>query len=122
MSILTKGNMINFALVTAMALAALAAADSPSLSQADGGRALLISKEMSNFERLDLEEPLNWVPAQHNQVRDMYKASLDKYDADSWARYVLEKCCEEATCTSIATHSSEFLTAGCMRLKPSIGS
>jgi len=120
--------MINFALVTAMALAAVAAvaavaaADSPSLSQADGGRALLISKEMSNFERLDLEEPLNWVPAQHNQVRDMYKASLDKYDADSWARYVLEKCCEEATCTSIATHTSEFLTAGCMRLKPSIGS
>ncbi|KAK3339837.1 hypothetical protein B0T25DRAFT_636272 [Lasiosphaeria hispida] len=48
-----------------------------------------------DFEKVKLSKPLNWSPGKtlsRQRINFYYGEPLDKYDAESWAKYVLKKC------------------------------
>lgn len=64
----------------------------------------------NGFDRVDLPPPENWVAGPRLFPRNViagYNSDYGKYDSDSWADYVLDKCHEFDDCTSTLTFSGE---------------
>ena len=69
-------------------------------------------RDVLNYKRVKLDEPLNWsagprlFPA---MVIAGFHASVPEYDADSWAEYVLDKCKQfSGVCTSTVSFKGMF--------------
>ncbi|KAL2006934.1 hypothetical protein VTN00DRAFT_9602 [Thermoascus crustaceus] len=75
-------------------------------------------KSPQNFTPLPLEPPLNWLPGPRllpSNVIAGYHADYDKYDASTWAEYVLNRGKTFAGCTSTSSFSA--INSGTPRIR-----
>ena len=71
----------------------------PAVKREQPGREESERRDAKGFVRLDLPEPLNWVPGEEllTYIIDQYLETRDSYDADSFALYVLTECTTKHT-------------------------
>ncbi|KAJ6438450.1 aspartyl aminopeptidase [Purpureocillium lavendulum] len=96
---------------TALAGTSIAHPTAPAPAPAAGAVDHAPAHNTSDYVRLALDEPLNWLPGARlfpGAVIAAYHADLAAYDAESWAQSVLERCASYEACTSTASYSGEF--------------
>jgi hypothetical protein len=69
-----------------------------------------IEQARARFVQFDFEPPLNWLAGPSlvpSKIIAGYHADLAKYNAASWADFVLHKCTTYTVCTSTSSYSGE---------------